>query len=365
MGRRELLIALAFVVVGLLAYHWTVPAGAPSDTRVSLGDRLASIRREIRGNPGRGSFTHHGVVAVPHAVTEVRLTGVGPLTLIGEARTDIAYELTVQSTGNDDAAARATAAASTVAHDAYGHVLALRVTHPPQARSTSTLAVRVPSRVAIRIESIRRATIAEVDAVHLENVVGDIQLKAVAGAVSGSHRNGAITVTGAGSVALTVTGSRATLTAVGGSVHLTGRGGELHVADPGGAVEVTGTDLNLVIARPRGAVRVSGSNGQVAIDRPRATTDIDGRRLEITVTLDAAVPVTAATTERPLRVVFDGAPAVTIDAVASDGATIDATALDLTAEPIERGQRLLHRVGGDTRVALRNQRGAIVIGRTK
>lgn len=365
MGRRELLIALAFVAVGLVAYQWTVPAGAPSTGRFSIGDRFASFRREIRGNPGRASVTSEGTIEVPRAVAEVRLTAVGGLTLIGESRSDIAYALTVQSTGSDDIAAKASAEGAKVAQDAYGHVLALRVVHPPQARSTTTLAIRVPSRVAVRIESIRRATIGQVGAVHLESVVGDIQLKEIAGAVSGSHRNGALTVAGAGSVALTLTGSRGSMADVRGSVTLTGRGGEVQLTDPSDTVDATIADLNLLVARPRGAVRVGGSNGQVAIERPRAKADIDGRRLEITLTLDMAVPVTVATTERPLRVLFDHAPAVTIDAATSDGATIDASGVDLTAEPIDRGQRLLHSVAGAARVALRNQRGPIVIGRTK
>jgi hypothetical protein len=364
MGRRELLIALAFVAVAVVAYQLTAPA-SPASEGGAVGDLLAEFRREIRGNPGRGSFTHRGLIATPPGTTELRPPAVNTLTLIGEPRADIAYELTVQSVAADDTAARAAAEGAGLAQDAFGSVLALRVTHPPQARSTSTMTVRVPARLAIRLEGVRRATVSQVGALHLEGFVGDAQVSEVAGAVSGSHRNGTLTLAGAASVTLTLTGSRTTLSGIRGTTSLTGRGGEIRLADPAGAVDVNGTDLDVSIATPRSRVRIDASNGDVVIDRPAAGTEINGRRLKVTVTLATAVPVTAATTEGSLTLLLDGPPAVTIDAAASEGATIDASGFGVTAEPFDRGLRLTHRFGDDARVALRNQRGAIVIGPVK
>lgn len=364
MGRRELLIAVAFVAVAVVAYQLTAPASPASSGR-SFGNILNEFRREIRGTPGRASFTHRGVIDPLPGVAELRPPAVNMLTLIGESRADITYELTVQSVAADDAVAMAAAEGASIVQDAFGSVLALRLTHPPQARSTTTMTVRVPARLAVRLEGVRRATISQVGALHLEGFVGDAQISEIAGAVSGSHRNGTVTLTGAASVTLTLAGSRATLSGVRGATSLTGRGGEVRLADPAGPVDINGIDLDVSLTTPRARVRIDASNADVVVDRPAAETEINGRRLTVTVTLAAAVPVTAATVDGSLTVLLDGPPAVTIDAAASDGATIDAAGFGVTAAPFDGGQRLTHRFGDDARVALRNQRGAIVIGPVK
>ncbi len=364
MGRRELLIALAFVAVAIVAYQLTAPA-TPASAGGKIGDLLAEFRREIRGNAGRASVTHRGVLEIPRGVTELRPPALSTLTLVGEPRIDVAYELTVQSVAADDATARAAAEGAGLAEDAFGPVLALRVTHPLQARLTSTMTLRVPARLAVRLEGVRRAAVSHVGALHLEGFVGDAQISEIAGAVSGSHRNGTLTLAGAASVTLTLTGSRTTLSGIRGVTSVTGRGGEVRLTDPAGPVDVNGTDLDVAITTPRARVRIDASNGDVVVDRPAAETEINGRRLDVTLTLAAAVPVTAATTEGSLTLLLDGPPAVTIDAATSDGATIDASAFGVVAAPIDRGQRLAHRFGDAARVALRNQRGAIVIGPVK
>lgn len=363
MGKRELLIALAFVAVGLVAYQLTAPAGSRT-SRGPLGGLVDEVRREIRGNPGRASHTHREVISVPRDVTELRLPPATSLTLTGEARHDVAYELTVEAVGPDDGAALAAAREVTLRSDTIGNVLALLPVRRV-ARATSALTVRVPARLAIRIEGVRRAHIGDVASVHLEGLVGDARLTNVAGAITGSHRNGTLAIDGAETVELTLTGSRATLQGVGRAVQLTARGGEIQIHAPRGEVDLSTTDVEVTIVRPHGRVRLTGTNGQAVVDRPMAETTIDGRRLDVAITLATAVPVTAMTAERPLQLLLDGAVAITIDAATSDGGAIDGTAFDLTPEKSERGERLLHRFGDAAPVALRNQRAAIVIGRSK
>jgi hypothetical protein len=361
MGRRELLIALAFVAVGILAYQLTA-TGDDSSSPAPFSRLVTEFRREVRGNPGRASFTHAGTVAAPADITELRLPPVGTVAVRGEPRGDVAYELTIQAAGPDDRAALEAAREATVSSDTFGHVLALQ--HARQARSTAALTVRVPSRLTVRLEGIRRATVSDVAAVHLDGLVGDAQLSNVAGQVSGAHRNGTLAISGAASVDVTLTGSRASVESIRGSIGLNGRGGAVQIIEPAGAVDVHASDLDLILTRPRGRVRIAGTAGQVVIDRPDAATDIDGRRLEVTIILARPAPVTAVTTERTLRLLFDGAPPVTIDA-RSEGGTIDARAFDLTPERTADGERLRHRFGDAAVLALRNAGGAIVVGRTK
>jgi hypothetical protein len=318
----------------------------------------------MRGNPGRASHTHRDVISVPREVTELRLPSTTSLTLAGEARHDVAYELTVEAVGPDDGTALAAAREVTLRSDTIGNVLALLPARRA-ARATTSLMVRVPARLAVRLEGGRRAHIADVASVHLEGFVGDAQVGNVAGAITGSHRNGTLVIDGAETVELTLTGSRATLRGVGRAVRLTARGGEVQIHSPGGEVDLSTTDAEVALVRPHGRVRLTGTNGQAIVDRPMAEITIDGRRLGVAITLATAVPVTAMTAERTLELRLDGAVAIAIDAATSEGGTIDATAFDLTPETVERGERLRHRFGDGAAVALRNQRAAIVIGRSK
>src|SRR5262245_23211458 len=109
MGKRELLIIIAFVAIGALAYQVTAPAPKEGEGRFSFAKIFSNIRNEMRSNAASATITRNGVVALRPGVTELRLASSRalPITITGEARTDIGYELIVQSNGPDEATARA------------------------------------------------------------------------------------------------------------------------------------------------------------------------------------------------------------------------------------------------------------------
>jgi hypothetical protein len=114
-------------------------------------------------------------------------------------------------------------------------------------------------------------------------------------------------------------------------------------------------------------VLVDGSGGHLTIDRPRGTTTIDVRGTTVDLTLDRPAAVTAFAADAPLRLVVDGAPAVAIDARATDGGTITATGIDAPLRTDGGTTSLAYAfTGGATmRVALRNRHAPIVIDQRK
>ena len=73
MGKRELLIAVGFLVVGLVAYQLAAPPPKEGEHGFSLTRMFSEMRREIRGNPSRASVKLTGTLPVAEAITELRL----------------------------------------------------------------------------------------------------------------------------------------------------------------------------------------------------------------------------------------------------------------------------------------------------
>jgi hypothetical protein len=207
---------------------------------------------------------------------------------------------------------------------------------------------------------------ADISDLHLDGVVGDVRLSNVIGTVAGTHRNGEISVTNAGSVDLLLQNSETTLEGIRGAVRLSARNGRSVIAGSRGAIDVTAQNEEMVIREPAASVRVTGTGGSLEVEHPGGDGYVDMRGTTVDMTLGRAAAWTILTTDEPLRVHLDGAPAIRLDAIASDGGAISAGAIGGTPQTIEQETRLTHAIGGGSVVvALRNRRGAIVIGGAK
>jgi hypothetical protein len=370
MGKRELLIAIVFIAVGIAVYELTAPP-APAGQGFSLSRLWQNASRGVRGNRASASYTQKGTLPIPAAFEEVRVTGVQRgVRVIGEDRRDLAYELTSESTGPDEATALATAKRMAIKPDDLGSVLAVRVAYPQDAQQWASLVLRVPSRLAIRVDGGIGVQAAGVRALRLENVMGDVVAESIAEGVTGSHRGGQLTVTGAGSVNLALNASQARFLRILHDVTLNARNGRCDLAEVHGAIVVDEAAQQVTIVAPAGTVRVSGSSGRVTIDRPRQDVRVDVRRAEVDVTLSEAVPLTLVTTENPLRLRLGASASVTVDAIATDGGHIQAADFGLAPESVDQEQRMSHAfhapgAASAPRVVLRNARGDIVIKKTK
>jgi len=368
MGKRELLIALAFVAVGLVAYQLTAPPPKEGERGFSLSRIFSNVRREMRANSTHVVFSHRGTVPLSVSIEEVRLNpgrGVA-LTVTGEARSDVVYEMPVESTGPDEPTALEYAKRTTLKTDDLGSAVALRIDYPPEARQTASLILRVPARMMVRVDSGSRVKIKGVRAVQLGNLSGEIAVDDIAGAVSGSHRNGELVVAKAGSVNLTLVSSRAKFRDVEHGLTLNARNGECEITSSRGPLELTAMNVETTVTTHDGPVQIGGEGGLVRLNAPARDAKIDVRRAEVEVQLGTAVPLTVLTTDETLRLVLDGPPPVEIDAGTTDGGHVQATDFGLNPEPAERGFRLTHAFGPKAaRVVLRNTRADIVISKRK
>jgi hypothetical protein len=364
MGRRELYIALAFLVAGLAAYIVSAPAGEGAASTRSLAAWLERWRASGRQTNAESSLQHIGTTPVGSHITEVRFAGFSELHVIGEDRPDITWTLDVHAMGPDEAAARATAAAVGLQADDLGETLAVAARLPDRARLTLSVRLRVPARLAVRVETAGTADVSGVAAVRLENLVGDVKIRAIAGAVTGTQRNGALEVTDVGGATLTLNNSRATLQRVREETTLTVRNGDCRIEDTGGAVAVDATNAAIAVVRTGGALRINATGGGTRVSDPRERVHVDVRRGRADVDFDTPVPTSLIGTDAPVAITWTGDLPVAIDASATDGA-ITASDFGLTAEQHANVSRLVHAFGTRARVVVRTTRSPIVIAKRK
>ena len=364
MGKRELFIALAFVAAGVIAYQMTAPEPAPGQAGFSLSRVWNRARQGVRANAAQATATSRASAEVSPQLAELRVDGLltGRVRLVGETRADIAYELTVRSTGPDPQTALEYARRVRVQTDDLGSALTLRMDYPRDVRQSALLVVRLPARLTVLVSGGGGAEVSNVAGAQLDGIAGDVTVSAVRGTVAGTQRNGSIAVTDAGAVKMSLQRSRASFARIAREVTLDLRDGECHVSDAGGPVEIDEVRAEVTLVRPAGPVRIGGADGRITIVDPRARSSVDVRRAEVEVQLSAAAPLTLLTTDDTLRLLLDGPPPVTIDAVATLG-RIDAREFGLQPEERDQEQHLAHDFGasGAPRVSLRNARGEILI----
>jgi hypothetical protein len=369
MGKRELLIIAAFVVIGAVAYQLTAPRSTPGAKRLSFSSLIDNVRREVRGNRSTASVTSRGTVADVADLNEVRIANVAEVSITGEARQDIGYELTVDAYGPDESTARESATRAALTIDRVGASLRLRVPGGRGIRQIARLSLAIPVRLAVFVDgngTNTRVRAEHVAALHLDGVVGDSTATTIAGAVTGSHRNGSLAISDAGSVTLALVSSRLSITRVAGAVSLIARAGRAEIGATTGPIELDGTNEESTITSPVKPVRIGGTGGRVHVIAPQGHVVIDVRRTAVEVTLERAVEVTATTTDAPIQVWLKSDAAVAVDAAAADGGLVDASAFGLTAISLDQESRLRHAFhDGTTTVALRNQRGNIVLAGAK
>ena len=370
MGKRELIIIAAFVLVGAVVYHFTAPAPKEGERSFSIGEIFSEVKREIGSDSANARVPKSGTISVRPEVTSVRISTPRsvPLTVIGESRSDIAYDMPVESTGPDEASARKYAEQSKLLEDDLGDVLGLQIYFPEEGTQTARLTLRVPAALAVRVEGSSRVQVSQLGSVELRNIAGETSISNVQ-MVSGSHRSGDLTVNGAGTVDLALSSSRAKIRSVTQSIQLNGRNGDCTITSSSGSVTVTMTNMELTIdLHEKGPIKIGGDGGRAAVNTLVTPLSIDARRMLVDLKLEASTAegITVITSEEPVRLALPGDAALVIDALATDGGVVKVTDFDWKVSSKERESRLSATVGrGGVRAVLRNVSGDIVISRRK
>ncbi len=294
MGKRELLLVVAFVVVGAIVYQVAAPARPAGSRSVSVGGLLEKMRRAARGNRSSAEITTTQTQAIDAAVTDLRLRlRSATIRIEGEERSDVAVDLRAWSNGYDEAEAQSLAKQTVLKLDPAGAVLIATILYPEPGQQRATITLKVPSRLRVRVDESGPATIAGVAALELGAVRGATSISRVAGAVSGTHRFGELTLTQVGTVKMTTQGSETKIDGVK-DVSITARGGDIRVTAATGAIEIDSNQADVRLEKIDAVttpLRVNANGGTVTINGLRTEARVDGRNTDIEIVMDRAAAI--------------------------------------------------------------------------
>jgi hypothetical protein len=366
MGKRELLLIAAFVIVGAIVYQATAPPPAPGERSFSPGQLIEDFRRHLRGNRASAEVVTTGAHPVDPTVTELFIATRPPeITITGEDRADISAELRVHSTGYDDAEAQSLAKETRLKLARDGVRMVASINYPTPGRQTATLVLRVPARLRVKMDPTSSPTrISRVAGVELTNSRGESSVKQIAGPVSGTFRGGELQIADADAVKLTTVGVDVRIDRVRGETTLNMRAGELKGSDLGGPIDLdtTGTDIDLDrLDKATGMVRVNATAGSVSLKGLRTEGRIDVRGADVDVVIERAAALAIYAEGGDPIEITPPPGGYQLDAVAADGSlTLPPGTLEVTTS----GQE--HRAtgpigGGGPTLTIRSAHGNITV----
>lgn len=364
MGKRELLIAAAFIVVGVCAFQLAAPPAKTGGNGFSFSKLIQHAKREIKGNDTFTAPPRKVNFLVGADIAELRVEGVNSTVRVtGEDRQDIALILTVSSTGASEPAAFAAAANVQVLEDRVANSLTLRLSFPPEERQTASAVFVVPARLAVRLDAPRDPVVVNVKSLEFLNPArGAVEISKIA-IVRGDQTGGQLTMSAVGDAKMLLTRVRARISDIGlGAFDV--RDGETEITVSRGPLEIEERRGDVRVRNHKGTIKVSGSDGQVRIEGTTSEVHLDLRRAEVEAELAPGTASSIVTTGETLRVTIAEPGNVRMDAVAI-GAAIDGAAWNLTPAKIGADSRVDAPLGAKTatapRISLRNTNADIVI----
>jgi putative adhesin len=367
MGKRELLLIAAFVVVGAIVYQFTAPPPAPGERNFAPGQILEHIRRAMRGNRASAELTTRSTHPLAAGISELRLADLKStnVTITGEDRADIDAELHVRSNAYDEDEAARTAKESVLKVDEAGTRMVLTVFYPQAGVQRGSLTLRVPQRLAVQLQgggnelSINHVAALELGGARGKLVVGDIN-----GLVSGAHRGGELRIVNAGAVKLTTSGTDVEIERLHGAMSLTMRGGDLKCAEVNGSIDLDtqGTDITIdQLEKTSGIVRINAVGGSLEVKGLRSEGRIDVRGADVDLAIDRAAPLAIYSEGGDPIEITPPSGGYQLDAVTNDGMiTLPEETLEITTTGNERRATGPINGGGPT-ITIRSRRGNITV----
>jgi hypothetical protein len=366
MGKRELLLIAGFVMVGVVVYYATAPAVAPGASGFSIGRLLNEVRREMRGNRASAEVKTSTTTPLKPGITELRLETGTPLTIVGEKRDDVVFDLNVWSNGYDEGEARKYAGDTHMKIVESGSALIVGMEYPDPAQQRASLSIRAPNTLAIRIQPTRsKLDISDVASAELVESRGPVTLRRVAGRTAVSHRGGGLlTLESLSGLKLNTRGSSVVVKDIAGEAVMQMQGGELRGGAIVGPIEIesNGTRVSIEdLAAARKPVRVNAVGGSVSLSGVVTDLRVDARDTRVEVGIDKPAPIAIYTEgDEPTTVTLPPG-GFTLDALAMSSKLFLPEGL-LEIKSTSEEQRASGAIGGGgPTITLRSSRGDITI----
>jgi putative adhesin len=375
MGKRELVLIVIFVTLGIVVYQVTAPPPPPGSEGFSLSGVIQNIKRGVQGARETATVDSAQALPVDADVRQIRVNipRNGELTITGSDRADVSVKMTVSARGFDQAEAKgvADAAKLTLTREGDAVVVSTNLMLPQtRGRRTGfvdeiTITVAIPQRLGVWIAPRPGRLVAtNVARAEVMGARSDTRISGVRDQLTITHTGGGLDIDGIGALKLSARNSRGTIRHVRGTASIDTVGGELTMSDIAGPLEIESRNSEIRVDTIKGLkppLRVNSTGGRLRIEGLATEARIDGRNTEIDVTMLAAAPVTIYSTGEDLNVTAPPTP-YTLDAVTTDGRiSIDDGSIKPSGEGDQRAAGAVR--GGGPGLTLRVTHGGLNIRR--
>ena len=366
MGKRELLLIAGFVLAGILVYAVTAPEPAPDQQRFSIGKLIEGLRREVRGNHASAEVRSSRILPLSPAIGEIRFeTDRAALSVSGEDRPDVAFDLLVWSNGSDVADAQKYASETSLEVSEVGRALVVSIDYPEPAQQRATLTVRLPKALAVRVQQSRgKLDIGNIASAEIADARGQVTIRGVSGRLVTVHRGGTLTIENVGELKLSTRGSNVSLQDVKGEAGLQLQAGELRASAIAGPLDVESNGAQIELKdwpAVRTPMRLSTTGGSLTIAGLTSEARVDARDTKLDIAIEKPAPVEIyAYGDLPMTITVPAA-GFDLEAVAIDGRV--AVPDGFAAVKTTGNEQRLHATigGGGPKITLRSSRGDIAI----
>lgn len=359
MGKRELLLLVVFVVLGVGIYQVSAPAAPVDGPGFSLSRLVQMARSHFSGPAVRRTVTKTATLTPTDGVTTLDLGEVrGAVVIEGADRPDIEVRVEAMLGGMDEAdlnrqeqalrvslKSEGTEASAAVAFDRTGR--------PPRFE----LHVLMPRRLTAQIAGRGSADVRGVAGLHLQDFRGELSTEDLRGPVTGEMRDGRAEFGTGATLELRTERGRLRADAPA-SVTLDSAHASIDIVDPSGPITLKQEQCRIDVRGTGGPVTVTGEGGTIALRQVTHPLTIEAERLTVTAELDAPVATSLTIQNDDVEVTLPRSGGVNLAVSVSDG---ELRLPDgLTATTTERKQSYAGAVaGGGPLVKLTLDRGTM------
>jgi hypothetical protein len=364
MGKRELVLIVAFIFLGTLLYQATAPP-SPEGRGFSLRGMIDQIRREVGPRHEYLADERRETIPIATGVTEVRIgtpdDPIGEVRVEGSDADEAVIGLQVYSTGLDEKEAGDLGKKTLMRTTVSGELLSVWLTYPPPGRQRAIMNITLPRRLRVRVTRVARLEVRNIGGVEFDDTRGTATIIGIDGPVRGTHNGGEVTLEKIKAVDLTLRRSEVTITGVEGDVRLDVTGGQVTARQIVGNVDLDGNRVSIELERIGGTLKADLTQGSLEVTGLAKPARVDARGTELRFDVDQPAAITAITTGESITVRLPQHAGFTLDATVEDGdiRVPDGAPAPSRTEQTSRAQGAVR--GGGPTLALRTTHADIVV----
>jgi hypothetical protein len=357
MGKRELLLLVVFVVLGVGVYQVTAPAAPAEGKGFSIGRMFQFAKAHIQGHQERRTVSRTATLTPAAGVETVVISEIrGAIVVEGTDKAEIEVRLEASLSGIDeeDLAAQEKTLTLEAVNDGKHAAINLEFDHHGN-RPRHEMRITVPKHLKVQLTGRATAEVRGVAGLHLESFGGELEVEGLTGPVTGDTERLQADF-GPGAVLQFSSHEGRIRADAPREVQMTCERTTIEVVDPTGPVTFTEDYCRMDVRRSGGPIKITGDGGTVELRQITHPLTIQAERLTVSAELESAVPTTIQVEEDNVEVTLPRDGGIDLEAVTTDG---DLRApSDLTVTAHENGSTLKQPLnGGGVPVKLEVTRG--------